>query len=424
MASVIEIYPKVFRADAKQTVHIKVEGAEKIRPLTAKVQPMEKYDVPHSPEFRLESEEQRYPYQRPKDLGGGVFALEYEFKGEQRYSLKVRYDGAEICSTFLYSVEPDLAELRAFNCETHCQSCRSDGSGTPFEVACAYRAAGYDAIALTDHGWIEPSYEARDAIAPLTDDFRVFPGEEVHNEWSYYHVVHFGGNYSVNNLIRDKKEYIEAEIEKLLASRDFSDVSDPPSAAFRAVIAQEIRNAGGVAVMAHPYWEVQGEYFMPTEEFLHHWRRGDFDVLELFGGNDAVGNGNNLAEILRGELIAEGCRIPVLGASDAHVTKRKCGFDYFDLQFSVVFAKDFDGIPEALKNEYAVAVERRPEDGRFRCAGKYRLVKYARFLIREYYEPFAKLAAVHSAALAERDGAKIAAAEADIAAFRKRFFAF
>ena len=419
---ITEIYPRVFRADAKQTVYVKTNGFS--GGLFAKLQPMEKHAVTHSPEYRLESGDIRYPFLPMTDLGGGLYSFEGYFEGEQRFSFKVKSgEEDEPYRAFLYSLEPDLARLRAFKCETHCHSCRSDGSGTPFEVACAYRAAGYDAMALTDHGWMEPSIEALDEVAALTKEFYLMPGEEVHNEWSFYHIVHFGGSYSVNNLLREKKEYIEGQIDKLLAERDFSDVSDARETAFRAVIAQEIRKAGGVAVMAHPYWDVQGEYFMPPEEYVHHWKHGDFDVLELFAGNDNVGNGNNLSEILRGELIAQGYRIPVLGASDAHVTKRHCGYDYFDLQFSIVFAKDAEDIPEAFRDERAVAIERRPEDGRFRGAGKYRLVKYARFLVTEWYEPFAKLCAVHSAAMAEHDKAKIAAAEADIAAFRKRFFA-
>ncbi|MGN1320940.1 MAG: hypothetical protein ACI4U6_07470 [Acutalibacteraceae bacterium] len=31
------------------------------------------------------------------------------------------------------------------------------GVGTPFEVACAYREAGYDFIAITDHHKFTPS---------------------------------------------------------------------------------------------------------------------------------------------------------------------------------------------------------------------------------------------------------------------------
>ncbi len=416
-----EIYPRVFRADEKQTIYVRTNGEP--GGLFAKLQPMEKHAVTHSPEFRLQSGDIRYPYLPMNDLGGGLYSFEGYFEGEQRFSFKVKSGEEEPRRAFLYSIKEDLAKLRPFKCETHCHSCRSDGSGTPFEVACAYRAAGYDYIALTDHGWIEPSYEARGEVSALTDAFYVVQGEEVHNEWSFYHIVHFGGGYSVNNLLREKKEYIEEQIDKLLAERDFSDVSDARETAFRAVIAREIRKAGGVAVMAHPYWDVEGEYFMPPEEFVHHWKHGDFDVLELFAGNDDVGNGNNLSEILRGELLAQGYRIPVLGASDAHVTKRHCGYDYFDLQFSIVFAEDFGSVPQAFKDERGVAVERRPEDGRFRCAGQYRYVKYARFLIAEYYPRYAELAAVHSAAMAAHDKAAIAAAEADIDAYRKLFFA-
>ena len=67
------------------------------------------------------------------------------------YVKKIRVNGENMACFRVYAVEEDLAELRAFKGDTHLHSNRSDGEGTPFEVACQYRAAGYDFIAITDH---------------------------------------------------------------------------------------------------------------------------------------------------------------------------------------------------------------------------------------------------------------------------------
>ena len=47
----------------------------------------------------------------------------------------------------------------------------------PFEVACHYRAAGYDFISITDHHLYAPSLEAKAEVENLTKEFFVFKGE-------------------------------------------------------------------------------------------------------------------------------------------------------------------------------------------------------------------------------------------------------
>lgn len=418
-----DLYPKVYKSNLKQTVFVELEYDELIDTtcLGIKIQPMEKYSVLHTSKYRID-EEQRYDYAPLNACGDNLYCTEYQFTAEQQYNVKIKYNDKIISTTHIYSLDDDLAGLKAFKGDTHLHTCRSDGEGTPFEVACDYRAAGYDFIAVTDHHKFEPSLEAQREIKELTDDFFVFRGEEVHNKgMGYFHIINFNGESSVNEIIETDDAYVEAEIERILSSCDLSALSDPRCVAYRIFVAEHIRKAKGVAIMAHPFWECYGEYHMQTEEFIYHWQNGHFDALEVIADCDNSGNGNNLQETLRCDMLSQGFKIPVVGASDAHKTNEltpSCKFNHY---FSIVFAKSFDEIPAAIKEERGVAIDRR-DDIDFRAVGKFRFAKYARYLMREYYPLYAKLCAEHATALKDKNSLKIKETEKKISDFNKKFF--
>lgn len=417
-----EIFPRVFKSNCRQTLYIEMTNIN-ISPdlLEIKIQPMEQYSVLHTSNYRID-EENRYPYMPLNNCGDGLFSAEYNFTAEQQYSVKIKYDGKIISHSHIYAVDPDLAELKAFKGDTHLHTCRSDGQGTPFEVACNYRAAGFDFIAITDHHKFAPSLEAQGEINTLTNDFYVFRGEEVHNKgMGYFHIINFNGESSVNDIIETDDDYVESEIQKILNSRDFGNLSDPKCAAYRIFVAEHIRKANGVAIMAHPFWETYGEYHMQTEEFIYHWRNGDFDALEVIAACDGTGNGNNLQEMLRCDMMSEGYKITVVGSSDAHTTDNKCSTDLFNKQFTIVFAKDYNDIPNAIKSERSVAISC-TDDTLFHVVGKFRYGKYARFLLKEYYPVYAEYCEMHAKALADKNVIKIAETEKEINDFKLKFF--
>lgn len=419
--SVNKIYPRVFKSRTVQTLFIQLSDEIDSALLEIKIQPMEKYSVPHTPQYRI-NEENRYAYQRFTGLGDGLYSVEYEFTEEQKYDVYIKYNGDRLIHTYVYSLDEDLAALKAFKGDTHLHTCRSDGKGTPFEVACAFRGAGYDFIAITDHHKYEPSLEGQAEVKAITDEFFVFRGEEVHNKgMGYFHIVNFNGNRSINEIIETDDEYVNTEIDKIMATRELSGLSDPRSVAYRIFISEHIRKAGGVAIMAHPFWTVFGEYHMQTEEFVYHWENKDFDALEVLAACDNNGNGNNLQEMLRCEMLSMGYRIPVVGASDAHNTDITCSNELFNRIFTIVFAESFDDIPNAIKAERGVAIERRDRDD-FRAVGKYRYAKYARFLMREYYPFYAELCRAHADAMLSGDKKSIADAEIAITNFKNEFF--
>ena len=416
---VTELYPKVVATHSRQTLYVRLEG-DVVAP-EVRLHPMEIYSVSHHPDYWSHHGD-RYPWVALTDCGDGLYSVELDFAAEQRYCVKFRVGEEITWSYYLYAVDADLAALRPYKGDTHLHTCRSDGKGEPFDVACAYRAAGYDFIAVTDHGRYAPSDEAQKAVSALTDRFRIMHGEEVHPKGgSYFHIVSLNADRHVTETFEQRGDYANAEIERILNERDLSMFPDPHAAAIRLFIVDEIHRAGGFAILAHPFWETDGEYNYQTEECRHHLRQSHFDALELFGGNDDTGNGNNLLELVYHDLRVEGCRIPIVGSSDAHTTVLRSDYDHFSKQFSLILATDYDDLLTAITDGRSVAV-RRESDKHFRCVGEYRYAKYARFLMAEYYPYYTTLCAAHAQALGERDTEAITAAETAITAYQERFY--
>lgn len=416
---VAQMYPKVVASHSRQTLYFRFY--DEVEAPMARLTPMEVYTVSHAPGYWSHHGD-RYPWVPLTACGDGLWCADFDFTAEQRYCIKFKVGDAVSWSHYLYAVDADLAALRPYKGDTHLHTNRSDGKGEPFEVACAYRAAGYDFIAVTDHGRFYPSDELQAEMGILTDRFYVMLGEEVHPKGgSYFHIVSLNAHRHVSAIFEEQPDYVEAETQRILAERDLSACADPRAAAIRLFVVDEIHRAGGFAVLAHPFWETDGEYNYQTAECLYHLREGHFDALELVGGNDDTGNGNNLLELVYHDLRAEGCRIPIVGGSDAHTTVTVSDWDHFSKQFTLIFATDTDDLLTAVADGRSVAV-RRESDKHFRCVGDFRYAKYARFLMAEYYPAYTALCAAHAAALAARDEVALTATEAEIAAYQERFY--
>ncbi len=418
----IQVFPKVFVADKEQTVYVKIMGDKttKNAKVFIKIQPMERYAIPHTKLYRID-EEERYPFVEMRKKDGGMYALNYHFFAEQQYDVKIKYGEEIVYSTYIYSIKDDAVGLLPFKGDTHLHSCRSDGEGTPFEVGCAYRAAGYDFIAVTDHHRYAPSLEAKAEFETLTDKFTVFKGEEVHNrDMGYMHIINFDGDFSVNDIVENQGEFVEKEVSRILQTTAFDEsVADKYDCAYRIFIAEQIRKGGGVAIMAHPYWTCYGEYNMQEGNVVYLLKNGCFDALEVLAGCDMTNHGNNLQVALWSNLRERGIKIPVLGSSDSHSTTAKNSL--FNKQYSLVFANGFTGIKDAVKAEKSVAVLAKNQKDYF-VFGQFRWVKYARFLLAEYFPSYVKLAKKHAVALAKKDKLGIAKAEKAIQEYNNNFF--
>ena len=416
----MRVYPKVFRAGKKARIYyVPRTAAEKVE---IRIFGMERYSLPRTERMRID-EEVRHPFMPMEKVGDALYAIDYTFPTEQRYTFRVVEDGNHGGYGSFYAVEDDLFDLGFYKGDTHLHSCRSDGVGEPLSVAIAYRRAGFDFMCLTDHHRYAPSLEARDAVLPLTDAFTVFPGEEVHNkDMGYVHIVNFGGRASVNDIIENDPDYVKERLAAIREAVTLPEDVDAATTLMRLFITDEIRRAGGLAVLAHPYWNTGGEYSMESAEMVYHLKNGSFDALELLASDDHDGNGDNLQVALYYALRDEGVRTPILGASDRHDPEKPTSL--FNRHFSLVFAESAAAIPDAVRRGMSVAVNRRSDDDFF-VFGDYRLVKYTRFLLSEFYPHYATLTAAHADALAAANGTRteaIAAAEAEINAFRAQFF--
>ena len=317
----------------------------------------------------------------------GVLTFEYEFEGEQEYTLLLIYEEKVIQSFALYSLRDDLYERIALKGDLHSHSCRSDGTRDPVAQAGHYREQGYDFAALTDHNRYYPSGEISETFGGINTGFSLVSGEEVHSPGSVIHIVHVGGRESVAaRYIHDRENYdrlIEEYVDKVPA-----DIPEKYRERYaKAMWATDaIHEVGGLAIFPHPFWRPgKAKVYNVCEEFARILlKSGMFDAYELIGGVSQPDL--NCSVALWNDVRAGGCNIPVVASSDSHSIEDSAHFPH---KFTICFAKDNtnDAIIEAIKNGYCVAVEATgyEYDRHYRCYGSLRLVFYAQFLLANYF---------------------------------------
>lgn len=325
---------------------------------------------------------------RVKPDRDGTLRIRSRFPGEQEHCLRITpaqirgqpasHKGIPI-ELRVYSLRPDLFARRPYKGDTHMHSSQSDGGESPAYVASACRRIGLDFMAVTDHHRYEPSLEAIRAFAGVKLDLAMYPGEEVHPPDVPVHMVNFGGRFSVNKKFRTVQ--YQREFRKLVASLagTLPPGVVPGHAAGCLWSFAKIREAGGLSVFCHPHWVHDCTY--NVAEALNDWlfRKRPFDAFELIGGYwRSQLESNQLQSAWYTEQIGRGRAVPVVGASDAH----GCHNDLFGWYYTIAFASSRDGLLDAIREGWSVAVEDLPGDT-VRPRGAYRLVKYALFLSRE-----------------------------------------
>lgn len=187
----------------------------------------------------------------------------------------------------------DLNGKKRFKLGLHTHTTLSDGGKTPAEVATIYKAAGYDAIALTDH-WL---FGEAGEIGGLS----ILSGCEYNvdgvNEWTgvteVYHVVGIGMTCDPEI----PQEYVQNHDGRV---RDR--VRD---------IVNLIHSAGGLAVLAHPAWSLN-----TPEQILG---CADFDATEIYNSVSDWGMSDRpYAGLIVDQISTYGLRLPLLATDDAH----------------------------------------------------------------------------------------------------------
>ncbi len=333
----------------------------------------------------------------------GKLQIKHTFDKEMEYMLLLKKDGATEKQVSVYAVEKDLIGRYPFIGDLHVHSTRSDGGQTVPQVVAGYRKNGYDFFALTDHERYYPSLEGIEFAKKCGTDMVLFPGEEVHLGVTDVHIVHFGGEKSINAYNKNgaqcreagETDYSKTHEELCQYADEIAETLDVPEGVEKrdvgAVkwICDRIREVGGISIYAHPFWR-RPEYHIPFSLNEHILERHDFDAYELIGG-EIYFEMNGLQVLQYHELRAKGIDFPVVGSSDSH--------NVTGMERNALIARtlvlspslEWSDLKEAIlsKEHYSIPVDLRPLD--YGVIAPMRLALYASFLIGNYFPIHDKL---------------------------------
>ena len=375
-----DIHPRVVAAHTETTITIQPRfghvGLDPEKQYQAVIYPAELYVAPHG-----DADEARTVLEK------GSMAVTYPFVEEQEYVLEILDisgdEPAVALRTLLYCVAEDLYGTRPYKGDLHIHSCRSDGKESPAYVGAACRRVGFDFMALTDHGQYAPSLEVEEAFANTDHDLLICRGEEVHPPGNPVHMINFGGDFSVNELIASDEDAYSSAVAQ--AAGKLADVEGDEvrmQVASCNWVFDQIRSGEGLGIFCHPYWHVRHGYTPagPVTDAI--FARQPYDAYEVIGGYGRDAVDSNTLQIARyHEERIKGREIPIVGVSDAHGCENA---DLFGWYYTIVFAPELtrDAIITSIKELRSVAVEAIPGEA-IRAYGPLRLVKYALFLINE-----------------------------------------
>jgi len=373
-----EVTPKIFRSGIKTQVVIK--------PLFGPCFDSDVYTLEFLP-FD-ESREPVYDYDtlpiRPTE---GCLVFSYTFTGEQEYIIRVFKPGDAIKpdNTWLnfkiYALHDDLYSRYPWRGDLHAHSNASDGQEAGEFVAANYRKEGFDFFALTDHHVYWPSVQCAAYYKDKPVDIHIMRGEEVHSIDNHVHIVNAGGRASVNELFEHDPIGYDRDVRALMEELDCPEGVNAYEYAASIWVFRKIRETGGLSIFVHPHW-MADVYHVPHKLTEALFASGEFDAFELLGGHEQ--HSNNLQVAYYFEAREKGRTFPVVGSSDSHGTVDTMWFKWMS---TIVFAPNNDttDILDAIKDGYSVAVEQFPGETP-RVYGAYRLVKFARYLLAEYFE--------------------------------------
>ncbi|MGI6745109.1 MAG: PHP domain-containing protein [Acutalibacteraceae bacterium] len=398
-----DIYPKVFPENTEVTIHIVPLGFhaefKSDTEYTIHIRPLSEgspWSYPNRDNFT------QY-YLKPDENGG--FTFSHKFGSEQEYFIRIiGEDGKKILQLSVYALAPDLCGRYPFRGDLHMHTRRSDGKEAPAVVAANYRRYGYDFLAITDHQRYYPSLEAIEAFKGIKTDYVLVPGEEIHLPDNDVHLVSFGARYSINGLIetrsqikekgKDKKyrslegdcpevltedEY-KAEVNALIPTLNLPDgFPDKFSYASCIWIFNQIRQADGLGIFCHPYW-ISDVYQVPESFTDYMTKNMPFDAFEVAGGESYYEqNGFQWSKYY--EDREKGRIYPIVGSTDSHGSVHN---DNKLVACTIVFARQNERkeLINSIKQCYSVAVDTVGED---KIIGEFRLVKYACFLMKNYF---------------------------------------
>ncbi len=398
------VFPSVIKADRESEISVFASGGiftffDDIE-YEVRVIPTDYSDIPEDESLTIFGLDEKRPMLKIKPQGG-VLKFKYFFSGEQEWHIKIstkeyhaheplqykdaaphwnwvreRPEKGVILS--VYSLLPDLYERTPLRCDLHVHTNQSDGDESPLLTAAAYRRAGYDAIALTDHAQYNIASLTKEKMDFKTD-YKVLVAEEIHNAYNgQLHIICLGADTSISNMFIKEPKRVEKEVGELEKS-----VKIPPNVPkkeylYRLWAYKTAKMHGGFVIYPHPYWNIgKCRWQVGPNLAMAILKNGLCDAFEIMGGGNTAEN--NLQACLYYEAVKEGVNLPLVGSTDNHSVMGE-----FDTASSIIFAKGGDVIG-AVASSYSVAAEHKHFE-MTRFYGPYRLARYARFLV-DYYFP-------------------------------------
>jgi len=360
----------------------------------------------------------------------GALKFTYTFAQEQEYHIWV-YAATEadrgkskkenileiktVTEQRVYALDEDLYRRRPMVGDLHLHSSGSDGQEAPDFIAAQYRKAGYDFLSISDHHTMEPSFQAIRDFADLEMGLTLYPAEEVHPPENAIHMLNFGGDYSVNAIFQNDPDRYFKEVEKLQEWLEptLPEGIHPQRLCSCIWVAEQIRKAGGMAVLSHPMerWPLQYVNEKTLDWLLNH---DIFDAMDVCVGSLSA----TQRQLARwNDARSNGCTIGITGIDDAHSTVDS---KLFTASKTLVFAEENtrDGIIAAIRNGYNTVIHHLQGETPH-VFGAYRMVDYAQFLLEEYFPLHDEVAFCEGVRIHDHNNGDPTAAE-DIARISRR----
>ena len=192
----------------------------------------------------------------------------------------------------------DITNKRRLKVGLHIHTTLSDGRKTPEEAAAIYKAAGYDALAITDH-WV---YHEGGEIGGL----RILSGCE-YNVCGTFGPSAVMETYHIVGVGMTRKPDIPTD----LMQGGPMNVKDGFIREMVRILVRAIREAGGLAVLAHPAWSIN-----TPEQIADCW---DFDATEIYNSVSDFGESDRpYSGVIVDQLAVGGRYLPLLATDDTH----------------------------------------------------------------------------------------------------------
>ena len=181
----------------------------------------------------------------------------------------------------------------------------------------------------------------------------------------------------------ESRDMVEKAVDAIEAEIEVPAHLDKREMAWRTWFQREIHKSGGISILPHSYGIIGGTYNVQTKVVEAVLERGLCDVYEAVSGTENLA-ARRLQSTFWQEARAKGYDLPIVGSSDTHSAAAR-DFKTFDYSWTIVFAQNPDTVPEDILSKYSVAVDNIDQENK--CVyGSLRLVKYAWFLIENYYK--------------------------------------